>query len=291
MNKTKDVSLSTRPVLSVRSPLFVKKESRRTSFLNQCRAILRGFILPTFVIIIWQFVGTIGIVSPTLLPTPVEIVRSFAELILTGELWGHLKISIWRAAIGFVLGAGLGLLMGLLVGFSSKTEQFMDPSLQMLRTVPHLGVAPLFILWFGFGETSKILLIAKGAFFPIYVNTFLGIRGVDGKLFEVARVLEFTRLKLITKLIIPAALPNILLGVRLSLGVAWLGLVVAELMGSSEGIGYMIMDARQFSNTEIVFVGIIIFALVGKWTDSAVRLLESKLLKWRDHFSGNNPSN
>jgi sulfonate transport system permease protein len=132
----------------------------------------------------------------------------------------------------------------------------------------------------------EILLIAKGAFFPIYLNTFLGIRGVDSRLFEVARVLEFNRFKLISKLILPAAMPNILLGVRLSLGIAWLGLVVAELMGSSEGIGYMIMDARQFSQTSIVFIGIIIFALVGKLTDSFVRYLETRLLKWRDNYKG-----
>jgi sulfonate transport system permease protein len=152
--------------------------------------------------------------------------------------------------------------------------------------IPHLAVTPLFILWFGFGELSKILLIAKGAFFPLYINTFLGIRNVDNKLFDVSRVLEFSRMKQIVWLIFPAALPNILLGVRLSLGVAWLGLVVAELMGSSNGIGYLILDARQFSNTSVVFVGIMIFAIVGKVTDSLVRLLERKLLSWQDNYRG-----
>lgn len=292
MSKTKEVSLPSQSILKVQTPFFIKKRGKRvTTIQKQLIVMLRGLILPVAVVAIWQFVGSFGLVSKTLLPTPWEILGSFTDLIVTGELWGHMEISIWRAATGFVIGAGLGLFLGLLVGFSNKTEHFMDPSLQMLRTVPHLAVAPLFILWFGFGETSKILLIAKGAFFPIYVNTFLGIRGVDSKLFDVARVLEFSRLKLITKLIIPAALPNILLGIRLSLGVAWLGLVVAELMGSSEGIGYMIMDARQFSNTEVVFVGIIIFALVGKLTDSVVRFFETRLLKWQDHFSGENKTN
>lgn len=156
----------------------------------------------------------------------------------------------------------------------------------MLRTVPHLAVTPLFILWFGFDEISKILLIALGAFFPVYINTFNGIRGVDAKLFEVARVLEFKWHQQMTKVIVPASLPNILLGIRLSLGIAWLGLVVAELMGSSSGVGYMIMDARQFSQTNKVFAGIIIFAVVGKLTDSFVRLLERKLLKWRNSYEG-----
>ncbi len=287
MNKIKAISPSAGSVVGV-GKTFLRKRTRRISLEKQLKVVLRGLIVPVAILAVWQLIGTLGFVSRTILPTPGAILQSFIELIVTGELWGHLEISIWRAALGFVLGAGLGLLLGTLVGFSNKTEQLMDPSLQMLRTVPHLAVAPLFILWFGFGEVSKILLIAKGAFFPIYVNAFLGIRGVDSKLFDVTRVLEFSRFKLVTKLILPAALPNILLGVRLSLGVAWLGLVVAELMGSSEGIGYMIMDARQFSNTEIVFVGIIIFAAVGKLTDSLVRLLESRLLKWRDNFNGEN---
>ncbi|MCY9133372.1 ABC transporter permease [Bacillus atrophaeus] len=247
---------------------------------------VKGLVLPFVIIAVWQIAGSMEIVSATVLPTPLVILLTFKDLIVSGELFVHLKISVYRAAAGFLSGAGLGLLIGLLVGFSRKTEHYIDPSLQMLRTVPHLAVTPLFILWFGFDETSKILLIALGAFFPVYINTFLGIRGVDSKLFDVAKVLEFPWYRQMTKLILPAALPSILLGIRLSLGIAWLGLVVAELMGSSEGIGYMIMDARQFSQTNKVFVGIIIFAVVGKLTDSFVRFLEHKLLKWRNSYQG-----
>ncbi|MEC0695864.1 ABC transporter permease [Bacillus atrophaeus] len=247
---------------------------------------VKGLVLPFVIIAVWQIAGSLEIVSVTVLPTPLVILLTFKDLIVSGELFVHLKISVYRAAAGFLSGAGLGLFIGLLVGFSRKTEHYIDPSLQMLRTVPHLAVTPLFILWFGFDETSKILLIALGAFFPVYINTFLGIRGVDSKLFDVAKVLEFPWYRQMTKLILPAALPSILLGIRLSLGIAWLGLVVAELMGSSEGIGYMIMDARQFSQTNKVFVGIIIFAVVGKLTDSFVRFLERKLLKWRNSYQG-----
>lgn len=247
---------------------------------------MKGLLLPAVIIAIWQIIGGLGVVSTTVLPTPVAIVLTFKELILSGELFGHLQISIYRAALGFLLGAGLGLIIGILAGFSKRTELYLDPSLQMLRTVPHMAVTPLFILWFGFDEVSKILLIALGAFFPVYINTFNGIRGVDAKLFEVARVLEFKWYQQISKVILPASLPNILLGIRLSLGIAWLGLVVAELMGSSSGVGYMIMDARQFSQTNKVFAGIIIFAVVGKLTDSFVRLLERKLLKWRNSYEG-----
>lgn len=258
------------------------KKVRKTNV----KVLVRAITIPVVVLIIWQLAGVFDLVSKTVLPTPLDIFLAFQELIKTGELFGHLSISVFRAAAGFFIGGSLGIILGTIVGFSTRSEQYLDPSVQMLRTVPHLAVAPLFVLWFGFGETSKVLLIADGAFFPLYVNAFLGIRGVDSKLFDVARVLEFSKRKLITKLILPAALPNLLLGARLSLGVAWVSLVVAELMGSTEGIGYMIMDARQFSNTDIVFVGIIIFAFVGKFSDSLVRLLEVKFLRWRDNFKG-----
>ncbi len=242
--------------------------------------------MPISVLVIWQLASYLNLASPLLFPSPVTIGNAFSQLLVSGSLFEHLSISVSRALAGFVLGGGLGLLFGLLVGFLRKTEKVLDPSVQMIRMVPHLAVAPLFVLWFGIGETSKVLLIAKGAFFPLYINTFLGIRGVDNKLFEVSRVLGFSQLKQLLRLIIPAALPHILLGVRLSLGVAWLGLVVAELMGSTSGIGYLMSDARQFAQTPVVFVGIIIFAVAGKVTDSFVRLLERNLLKWRDNYQG-----
>ncbi|HDR3884232.1 TPA: ABC transporter permease [Bacillus cereus] len=276
---------NTKAVMKPASITIKKNGIKKVRKLN-VKVLVRAITIPVIILITWQLAGVFGLVSKTVLPTPLDIFLAFQELIKTGELFGHLSISVFRAAAGFFIGGGLGIILGTIVGFSTRSEQYLDPSVQMLRTVPHLAVAPLFVLWFGFGETSKVLLIADGAFFPLYVNAFLGIRGVDSKLFDVARVLEFSKRKLITKLILPSALPNLLLGARLSLGVAWVSLVVAELMGSTEGIGYMIMDARQFSNTDIVFVGIIIFAFVGKFSDSLVRLLEVKFLRWRDNFKG-----
>ncbi|WP_242260007.1 MULTISPECIES: ABC transporter permease [unclassified Bacillus cereus group] len=276
---------NTKAVMKPASITIEKNRVKNVRKLN-VKVLVRAITIPVIILIIWQLAGVFGLVFKTVLPTPLDIFLAFQELIKTGELFGHLSISVFRAAAGFFIGGGLGIILGTIVGFSTRSEQYLDPSVQMLRTVPHLAVAPLFVLWFGFGETSKVLLIADGAFFPLYVNAFLGIRGVDSKLFDVARVLEFSKRKLITKLILPSALPNLLLGARLSLGVAWVSLVVAELMGSTEGIGYMIMDARQFSNTDIVFVGIIIFAFVGKFSDSLVRLLEAKFLRWRDNFKG-----
>lgn len=268
-------------------PLIQKKNSvkRRKLYLRASNMVL-GLIVPLCLLIAWEVAGTMGYLNPVLLPTPSSIWKELVSMTETGELVRHLGISTWRALLGFLIGGGLGLTMGLWVGFSYKTERLLDPSFQMLRTLPHLAIAPLFILWFGFGETSKLLLIAKGAFFPLYVNTFLGIRSVDSKLFDVGQVLQFSKWQMITKLILPASLPNIFLGIRLSVSVAWLGLVVAELMGSSAGLGYLINDARSFSLTTVVFVGIIVFAVVGKLSDSIIKLLEARALRWQDGFKG-----
>jgi sulfonate transport system permease protein len=268
-------------------PLIQKKNSakRRKLYLRASNMVL-GLIVPVCLLIVWEVAGTMGYLNPVLLPTPSSIWKELVSMTETGELVRHLGISTWRALLGFLIGGGLGLTMGLWVGFSYKTERLLDPSFQMLRTLPHLAIAPLFILWFGFGETSKLLLIAKGAFFPLYVNTFLGIRSVDSKLFDVGQVLQFSKWQMITKLILPASLPNIFLGIRLSVSVAWLGLVVAELMGSSAGLGYLINDARSFSLTTVVFVGIIVFAGVGKLSDSIIKLLEARALRWQDGFKG-----
>lgn len=239
-----------------------------------------GLLLPGSVIILWQLLGHYGMISEMLFPTPYTITDSFITLASSGDLWTNLRISVARALSGFLLGGGLGLFFGILVGLFRRSEKLLDPSLQMIRMIPSLAVVPLFILWFGIGEESKVLLIAKGAFFPLYINTFMGIRGVDNKLFEVSRVLGFSRLKQIRRLVLPAAVPYIMLGVRLSLGLSWLGLVVAELIASTSGIGYMMSDARQFADTPVVFVGIIIFALAGLLSDTIVRLIERRLLRW-----------
>lgn len=263
-----------------------RPQVKTTDWRGQFTRLGLGSILPLLALVVWQLSAKLEWISPLLFPAPSDIAASFARLIESGVYFENLGISLSRVIGGFALGGGLGLLFGLLVGFFRPTERALDPTVQMIRMVPSLAVAPLFVLWFGFGEPSKVLLIAKGAFFPLYINTFLGIRNVDNKLFDVARVLGFSRFKQVTRLIIPGALPNILLGVRLSLGVAWLGLVVAELLGSTSGIGYIMSDARQFNKTSIVFVGIITFAVFGQLADSLIRALERRLLRWRDSFEG-----
>ncbi|MWC30662.1 ABC transporter permease subunit [Paenibacillus sp. MMS18-CY102] len=248
--------------------------------------IALGALLPVFAVAFWQLAGELGWISTVFLPTPIAIAETFGKLLLSGELLHHLGVSIGRAALGFAIGGSLGLLLGLITGLFRRAEYLLDPSLQVLRLVPHLAIAPLLILWFGFGEVSKVVIITTGAFFPLYINTFLGIRNVDARLFEVTSVLQFNWRTRITKLILPAALPELLIGLRLSLAVAWIGLVVAELIGATSGVGFLINLAKQESDTGTIFVGILIFAIVGKLIDSLVRLLERKWLFWRDAYQG-----
>lgn len=245
-----------------------------------------GAALPVTVLAVWQIAGSAGWVSPEFLPAPASIARALLDLTVSGGLAHHLGVSIWRALLGFLLGGAFGLVFGILTGLFRRAEYLLDPGFQVLRLVPHLAIAPLIILWFGFGETSKVAIILSGAFFPLYINTFTGIRGVDNRLYEVSKVLGFSPLKRLVRLVLPAALPGILLGLRLSMAVAWIGLVVAELIGSQSGVGFLINEAKQNSDTRIIFVGILIFAVVGKLIDSLFRLLERRLLSWRDSYSG-----
>ncbi|WP_211749759.1 ABC transporter permease [Paenibacillus sp. Marseille-Q4541] len=261
-------------------------QPRNTRKSKKGTDLAAAMLIPLLVITIWQYAAGKGYISSVFLPAPISIGEAFMRLFATGELFHHLGISMYRALIGFLAGSILGLSIGTLTGFSRKAAYLLDPSIQVLRLVPHLAIAPLIILWFGFGEVSKVVIIVSGAFFPLYINTFTGIRNVDNKLYEVGRVLEFSLKNKLTRLILPAALPNILLGFRLSLAVSWIGLVVAELIGSKSGVGFLINQAKQNSDTEVIFVGIIIFAVVGKLIDSLMRLVEKKYLHYRDSYQG-----
>ncbi|WP_127492729.1 ABC transporter permease [Paenibacillus glycanilyticus] len=245
-----------------------------------------GAAIPAALLALWQIAASAGYISPMFMPSPASILQAFGTLATSENLLHHLLVSMGRAGLGFLIGGAAGLLFGLLTGLFRKAQYLLDPSIQVLRLVPHLAIAPLIILWFGFGETSKIAIIVSGSFFPLYINTFLGIRNVDNKLFEVSRILGFSPLKRLTRLILPAALPDILIGVRISLAVSWIGLVVAELIGSRSGIGFLINEAKQNSETSVIFVGIIIFAVIGKLIDSVMKSVEIRWLNWRDSYKG-----
>lgn len=247
---------------------------------------LIGFILPALIVVLWQLASLQGWIRPNLLPAPTTVVGTLIQMLQDGSLLSSLLVSTARWAIGSLIGCSLGLLLGSLVGLSRLAERVLDTSVQMVRTIPFLALAPLLILWLGLDEPPKITLIALASFFPLYLNTFAGIRNVDRKLIEVGKVYQLSQRELLWRVILPAAVPEILTGVRYGLAVAWLALVVAELMGATQGLGYLLSEGREFVRVDIVIGTIIIFACAGKIVDLLVRALEARLLRWRNTYTG-----
>jgi len=249
------------------------------------RAILiadaRRFVAPLILVLLWQAGSMAGFISPRTLAAPSTILASVWDLLMSGELPYHLLISLRRVVFGLGLGVATGGLLAIVAGLSRRGEDVVDVTMQMLRTLPFLALVPLFILWFGIGETPKVGLVALGAMFPIYLTLFAGIRGVDPKLVEAGTVFGLNRRELIWHVILPGALPSALVGLRYSLGVAWLSLVVAEQINATAGIGYLINDARDFLRTDIIVVGLLVYALLGLMADGLVRTLERNALAWR----------
>ncbi|NGZ87300.1 aliphatic sulfonate ABC transporter permease SsuC [Duganella aceris] len=242
------------------------------------------WILPVLLIAGWQAASQLGLLSSRILPEPWAVARAFWTLAVSGELWVHLRTSLWRAISGFAIGAGLGLLLGLLTGSFRRAETLLDTTLQMVRNIPALALIPLVILWFGIDETAKLFLLAVGVFFPVYLNTFHGIRSADQGLIEMARSYGLSGWPLYRDVILPAALPSILVGVRFSLGLVWVLLIVAETISAQAGIGYMTMNAREFLQTDVVLVGILLYALLGKLADLLSRGMEKHFLRWNPAY-------
>jgi sulfonate transport system permease protein len=241
----------------------------------------RRAVSPVVIVLLWQAGSSTGLIDPDTLASPLAVVGSAWELILDGTLPGAIWVSVQRVLYGFLIGAVAGLGLALLAGLSRLAEDALDPPLQMLRTLPHFGLIPLFILWMGIGELPKITLIAMGVLFPLYLNTYAGIRSVDRRLVEAAQTFGLSRTSLVRNVILPGALPQALTGLRLSLGVAWLSLIVAETLAADAGLGWMINDAREFLQTDVIVVGLAVYSLLGLATDALVRMLERKALAWR----------
>ncbi|HEY0798557.1 MAG TPA: ABC transporter permease [Candidatus Baltobacteraceae bacterium] len=239
---------------------------------------------PLAVLVLWQFSSCLGLIPARILASPLTIGATFCSLLLSGELPGDLLVSLGRVAAGAAIGITAGAAFALFSGLSRRGEEIVDPLMQMLRAIPFLGAVPLLILWFGIGETPKIILVALGAAFPVYLNLFGGIRAADPKLIEAGRVFGLDRAALVRDIIVPSALPSALVGVRYGLGVAWLSLVVGEQIGADRGIGYMILNARDFLRTDIIVVGLLVYALLGLGTDALVRVCERRALAWRPSF-------
>ncbi len=245
---------------------------------------LLGLLVPLLVAILWELSARAGWIQARLLPPPSVVATTLAELYRTGELGRHVAATLSRVAGGFALGLVLATALGALTGFSTRARQLLDPTLQALRAIPSIAWVPLFILWFGIFETSKIALIAAGAFFPIYLSLMTGIQSVDRKLVEVGRVYQLGPLALVRRILLPAALPAWLTGVRGGLGLAWMFVIAAELMGASEGLGYLLLDGQMVGNAAQIMGALVLFAVLGKATDGLLVLLTRRLVAWQDGF-------
>ncbi|WP_454916430.1 aliphatic sulfonate ABC transporter permease SsuC [Xanthobacter sediminis] len=240
--------------------------------------------LPIGVIVLWQASASLGFLSSRVLPAPSAVALAFWRTLADGSLLTNIWVSTARALIGLAIGGGIGFALGVANAVWRPAETALDSTLQMLRNVPHLAIIPLVILWFGIDEEAKIFLVAIGVAFPIYLNTFHGIRTVDRGLIEMARVYGLSPVALFFRIILPGALPSILVGLRYALGIMWLTLIVAETISSTSGIGYMTMNAREFLQTDVVVLGVIAYALLGKLADSLTRAIEHRALAWHPAY-------
>lgn len=244
----------------------------------------KPWLVPVGLLLLWQILAGLGWLRIELMPAPTRILSATIELIQSGELLHHIVVSSLRAIAGFIVGGGFGFLLGLLNGLSRTAEDYLDGSMQMLRNIPNLAMVPLAILWFGIHEESKLFLVSIGVFFPIYMNTFHGVRSVDPELIEAAKVYGLRSWNLFTHVIFPGALSSILIGFRHSLGVTWVTIIVAETVAADSGIGFLATQAREFLRTDIVMLCVILYALLGKLADSAARLLEQRWLQWHSGY-------
>ena len=238
-------------------------------------------VSPLALLAVWQLASASGALDPDTLESPTVILQTAWDLTTSGELPEALLVSLRRALAGLAIGTAAAVVLGTIAGLSKTGDLVVDPPMQMLRTLPLFGLVPLFILWFGIGETPKIALVALGVVIPLYLNLVAALRGIDPDLREAAATLRLTRREQLRHVIAPGAMPGALVGFRQSLGVAWLALIVAEQINANEGLGYLINNARDFLRTDIVVVGLLAYAVLGLLTDALVRAFERRALGWR----------
>jgi sulfonate transport system permease protein len=257
-------------------PLAPRRRSRGRS----ARFALR-VLVPLLGLGVWWLISAVRLVPPNLLPTPTQIARTFWTLLTTQDLLGQLGVSLTRAAVGLFIGGTIGLVLGITVGLSRLGEELVDSSMQLLRTIPFIALSPLFIVWLGIGNVPKETLIGLASSFPIYLNTSNGVRNVDRKMVEAARTFGLRGVRLTREVILPSALPSILTGLRYATGISVLALVAAEQIATTAGLGYLMLNAEQLVQVNVIFVCVVLYALLGIGGDLVVRGLEHVLLPWR----------
>ena len=266
----------TAPTLEDLSPT-----GRRGRSLSVWRGRALRILIPVLLIALWQLSSTLGWTTERTLPPPSQIIDAFLDLWSSGDIQEALPVSLRRAAIGLSIGVSIGLVLGLFAGLWKIGEEVFDAPLQMLRTIPFIAVVPLFITWFGIAEKPKIILIAAATVFPVYLNTYHGVRGVDKKLVEAGQSFGLSGFRLAKRIILPTAMPAALTGIRYAMGVSLLALVLAEQINAREGIGYLLNNANQNQRPDIVITGILIYALLGIAVDVVMRIIERVALPWR----------
>jgi len=246
---------------------------------------IRGLILPALILVVWQVIQAHAFVPVNLLPTPLHVVQTIGSLATSGELLDHLLITSWRVAQGFLLGTLAATVLGCLTGVSCTIRDCLDPLLQSLRNIPSLAWVPLFILWLGIDESPKVALIAVGAFFPVYLSLSQALLNVNRQLVEVGRMAGFRRPELVWRILIPAALPEYVTGLRGGLGLAWMFVVAAEVMGASKGLGFLLIDGQTTGRATLIMASILLFAILGKISDTFLWLISHRFLQWQDSHS------
>ncbi|WP_250536577.1 aliphatic sulfonate ABC transporter permease SsuC [Caballeronia sp. AZ10_KS36] len=257
---------------------------KRNQTLRRAGVRVLPWIVPLLILLAWEAAARSGGLSARVLPEPLAVAKAAWSVWQSGELWADVRISAWRAFAGFAVGGGIGFVLGLATGLFRPAEILLDSTVQMIRNIPALAMIPLLILWFGIGEEAKLVLVSLGVFFPVYVNTYHGIRSVDRDLIEMSRSYGLSGFALYRHVILPGALPSILVGVRFALGLMWVMLIVAETISAQSGIGYMTMNAREFMQTDVVVLGILLYAALGKLADMAARAIERASLRWHPAY-------
>src|SRR6202011_2454297 len=243
-----------------------------------------GLVLPVVLAAFWEFAVRMGWSNGRLVPPPSVIWNTFADLASSGERAQHALATVWRVACGFVLGVIAGTVAGAMTGYSILTFRLLDPTLQGLRAVPSIAWIPLFILWLGIFETSKVALIAVGVFFPVYLGVMAAILSVDRKIVEVGRVFRLSGFAMVRRILLPAVLPAYVVSLRAGLGLGWMFVIAAEFMGASEGLGYLLIDGQQLGKPAEIVAAIITFAVLGKLTDAILAAAAAPFLRWEDAF-------
>jgi sulfonate transport system permease protein len=276
--------LASFPRLRAFAALVVKKRAGRLRSQVAVHRALYGLILPLSGAILWEIAVRAGWSDGRLVPPPSRIFAEFAELWRGGELFRHIGATLTRIAAGFAFGGIAATVLGGVAGYSAVVRTLLDPTLQAMRAIPSLAWVPLFILWFGIFETSKVVLIAVGVFFPVYLGLLGAVLSVDRKIVEVGRVFRLSALATIRRILLPAVLPAYVMALRAGLGVGWMFVVAAELMGASEGLGYLLIDGQQLGKPAEIVAAIVAFAVIGKASDWILVIATAPMLRWQDAF-------